>query len=154
MLNITDVVDKFRAKISSQTETRTELEPAAVVSGDPAIIIRHNPPATRVSRVSDDGTGLTWYREISCTLYLVATGSGDKKYRKTMTKLSDQIAALFDNADEGGDFALDDTGIWYGAYMATHRPGDRLTRNEELEGSYDWNDAWDVLLYVPEKAFV
>jgi len=152
-MNITDVVDKFRVKIGSQTGIRTELEPAAAVSGDPAIIIRHNPPATRVSRVSDDGTGLTWFREISCTLYLVATGSGDKKYRRAMTKLSDQIAALFDNTDGGGDFALDD-GIWYAAYEATHRPGDRLSRNEELEGSYDWNDAWDILLYAPEKAFV
>jgi len=152
-MDIVDVVEKFRAGIGSKLGIRVELEPAAVVSGDPAIIIRHNPPAQRVSRVSDDGSVLIWYRDISLTLYLVATGSGDKKFRKAMAKLSQPLAALFDNDDGGGDIPLDDTGTWYAAYMGTVRPGDRLLRNEELEGSFDWNEAWDVRLYVPESAF-
>lgn len=152
-MDIVDVVEKFRAGISAKTGIRTELEPAAAISGDPALIIRHNPPARRVSRVGDDGANLIWYREISCTVYLVATGSGDKKFRKAMAKLSEPLAALFDNNDGGGDVALDDTGTWYAAYEGSVRPGDRLLRNEELEGSFDWNEAWDVLLYVPESAF-
>jgi len=148
-----DVLDKVVAAIGSKVSVRTELEPAAELSGDPLITVRNNPPAKRVSRVSDDGIKLIWYRSMNCVLFLNASGSGNKAMRKLMQTPSGKVAALFDNDDGGFDVALDGTSTWYAAVTGKLRPGDTLSKDPEKTGSFNWQESWDVVIYVPESAF-
>lgn len=148
-----DVLDKVVAAIGSKVGVRTELEPAAELSGDPLITLRVNPPAKRESRVSDDGSKLTWFRSMACVLFLNASGSGNKAMRKMMQTPSSKVAALFDNDDGGFDVALDDASTWFAAVMGKVKSGDALSKDPEKSGSFNWQESWDVVIYVPESAF-
>jgi hypothetical protein len=148
-----EVLDKVVAAIGTKTRVRTELEPAAELSGDPLIVLRNNPPAIRDWRVSDDGTGKTWFRKLSCVVMLAATGAGAKAMRKAMQAPSAALAALFVNDDDGFDVALDDDSTWFAAVQGTLKPGDALSKDPEKVGTWNWNEAWDVVIYVPENAF-
>lgn len=148
-----DVIDRLKDMIAAKTGIRTELEPALEIGVDPLLTIRHQPPAARESRVNDDGTGLQWFRKISAVVFLSATGSRGKEFKRRMAEASEALGVVFVNDDDGGDFPLDETGTWFSSYSGTRRPGDALTKDEENEGTWNWNEAWDVTLYVPEAAF-
>ncbi len=147
----TEVIQKVVAGIGEKTGVRAEQDPVAEFSGDPIIVLKFLPPALRESRVNDEGSALQWYRRLSCIVALMASGSGKKKMREAMEEPSKALAALFVNDDDGFDVLLDDT--WYAAVQGALRQKDPLMKNEENPGTWDWDETWDVVIYVPENAF-
>jgi hypothetical protein len=147
----TEVIQKVVAAIGEKTGVRTEQDPVAELTNDPIIVLKFLSPAARESRVNDEGTGLQWYRKLSCIVALMASGSGKRKMREAMEEPSKALAALFVNNDDGFDVALDDT--WYAAVQGTLRQKDPLMKNEENPGTWDWDESWDVVIYIPESAF-
>jgi hypothetical protein len=146
-----DVIEKVVMAIGEKTGLRTEQDPVAELTNDPIIVLKYLPPAVRISRVNDEGTDLQWYRKMTCTVALIASGSGKKKMREAMEDPSKALTSLFINDDDGFDVALDDT--WYAAVQGTLRQKDPLSKNEDNPGTWDWDETWDVTIYVPESAF-
>jgi hypothetical protein len=149
----TEVVDRFKTMLAEKTALRCELEPALEIGVDPLITIRHLTPAGRESRVNDEGTGLLWFRRINCVVFLSAEGSKGREFKKRMGAASESLGTVFINDDDGGDYAVDEAAVWYATYSGVRRPGESLSKDEENEGSWNWNEAWDVSIYVPETAF-
>jgi hypothetical protein len=152
-ITIEAIVEKYRDVLSSRTLIRSEMEPAAEITKDPLISIRHLPPAKRTWISNDLGTGKVWFREISLVVFLAAEGSNGKGFRKAMAAQSEKVAALYDNEDDGGDFPLNEDGAWFSTWRGKKRPGEPLAKSESEDGTWKWNEAWDVTLYVPENAF-
>lgn len=151
-MELTDVVERFRDVLGERTGLRAEMQPVLDITRDPVIELQYLPPAVRRSRENDEGNGLLSFLELHCVVYLTARGSGAKAFRRALAAASQKINGVFDTELEGGDFPLGVDDRWHAAYEGMHRPGEPLTKDEDTEGSFSWNEAWDVLMFIPELA--